>query len=130
MGVIWKYPAPGPSREHTEILMPHGAEVTHFDGRAIWVEVPNPDALNETRSFRVVGTGWDFDRGVCVGTAPMEDGFVWHLLDVSRIPFGGDRVLVPASRRLWTLERHGEPMVDPDGQPIVGTRKQIDRSIL
>jgi hypothetical protein len=87
--VVWKYELPEPGDHALEL--PFGAEVLSVacqgDRLCLWALV-EPDAPKELRRFRVLGTGWEFERAgrvKFVGTALMQDGaLVWHVFEVWR----------------------------------------------
>jgi hypothetical protein len=89
MRAIWRYTFPAaPGVYPTK--MPIGARVLHVrekrNGPTVWAEV-DPDAdILETRTFRVVATGEEFDGGWSyLGTAHTHDGaLVWHVMEELR----------------------------------------------
>jgi hypothetical protein len=81
MKTIHKYIVTGRS----DTPMPIGAKILHVDmqGRDfwIWAEV-NTDVRMETRTFEVVGTGWELDENMFyVGTC-FDNDFVWHIMEI------------------------------------------------
>lgn len=84
---IWKYPLT-PDRAPQCIEMQDGAEVLRVGGQRdrvyLWAKV-NPNAFKHTRTFLVIGTGWEFDDNNTryVGSAiVVDDRYVWHVYEV------------------------------------------------
>lgn len=82
---IWKYALP--VEGHVELRMPVGAEVLTVQsdelGILMWALV-EVDAQQETRSFRVLGTGNPITGpvGRYIGTTRTNHGrFVWHVFE-------------------------------------------------
>ncbi len=76
---IWKFSAV------QLVIMPKGAIIRYFGLQhgepTLWVEV-DPDAEQEGRQFRQIGTGHLFEVGsLYIGTW-FEGPFVWHLYEV------------------------------------------------
>lgn len=74
----------------TNLLLPVGAKVLCFDYQRgepyLWVQhVQNPgrpSVTKETRTFQIVGTGWEFPQPKqYIGTV-QQDGYVWHCYEV------------------------------------------------
>ena len=71
-----------------ELRIPAGAKVLHADcvGDSLfaWFLV-NPEAMNETRKFRVFGTGFEIPEDLnlkYIATAKMSDGvLIWHIFE-------------------------------------------------
>jgi hypothetical protein len=86
MKTIWKYPISlyGP----TELTMPANSHVVHFavqnDELVIWAEVALGVLPQETRTFRVVGTGHvaPLPYAEYVGTVQVGP-MVWHLYETT-----------------------------------------------
>ncbi len=75
--------------DRQELTMPAGAKIVHvalqYEEITLWYvfdtrKVGHPD----TRTFLIVGTGWDFveENVEHVGTVITDQGLVWHLFEV------------------------------------------------
>ena len=94
MRTVYKYSVPI-TDEDTRIAMPKNATIVHVGHQDIgihrgmvvtfWAEVPDTDVEEETRVFRVHGTGHPMPVGSAyVGTDLASDYLVWHLFEVDR----------------------------------------------
>ncbi len=87
---IWKYQIP--VKDEFKIEMPSGAQVLTVDTQSnqpcIWVMV-DPNALEEFRPFRLVGTGHpcnDVSADQYIGTFQVSGGaLVFHLFDARKL---------------------------------------------
>ena len=80
---IYKYPL---SSERCTHSIPHGARVlsvqTQGEQLCLWALV-DTDKVHETRTFRVIGTGWDVAGRFLdnfIGTA-QQGPYVWHIFE-------------------------------------------------
>jgi hypothetical protein len=83
MRAIWKFPLVWGGSQDVE--MPKGATVLTVQKQGmvatIWAIV-DPLAAKERRTFKVMGTGWQFDPDGLHYLATWQDGeFVWHLFE-------------------------------------------------
>jgi hypothetical protein len=85
---IYKYVFPY-SEMSMDIPMWETSKVVHVgrnpssDQVAVWVLHASHDPLDKGQAvnFTFVGTGWDFDSNLeHVGTAIIDDGYVWHVM--------------------------------------------------
>ena len=83
---VWKYPIP--LHDHLEMLLPSGAQVLKVECQheqpCLWALV-NPGAPEETRHFRIAGTGHVIiDKGLSfVSTFQMDGGaLVFHVFEI------------------------------------------------
>ena len=81
---IWKYSLETVDGDQA-VEMPAAASVVAVGSQrgclCIWVDVDAPSVANETRTFRVLGTGQRVpERFRHVGTAIIEP-FVWHVFE-------------------------------------------------
>ena len=89
MRAIWKFPIH--ATPAVAIKMPAGAEILSVQVQngepCVWAIV-DPEALSETRMFRVIGTGWEvesFDGLKFTGTFQLQGGsLVFHLFEVEQ----------------------------------------------
>lgn len=89
MKTIYKYEISG--EDYIEVVMPIGAQIIHFGkqglvGLYIWAIV-NTKLANETRRFRLIGTGHELNDELTpdnhIGTAMfMDDKLVYHLFEI------------------------------------------------
>lgn len=86
---IFKYPVLTENANQTEfvIKMPTGANILSFQTKNnepyIWAEVGSDSSQQESRSFKLVGTGIDFERKQSdryIATTQCGN-FVWHLYE-------------------------------------------------
>lgn len=91
MATVYKYPVP--LEGVFQLDLPKGARLLSFqaqrDEACLWALV-DPEALSETRSFRLAGTGHPIDmpaaRLAFVGTAQFRGGsLVFHLFEITAI---------------------------------------------
>lgn len=79
--VVYKYALPQLTSFALEL--PAGAEIVACgwqEGAVMWALV-DPDADTEVVRFRMLGTGWEYDRELQlrhIGTLQTPQGFVWH----------------------------------------------------
>lgn len=89
MRAVWKFDLP--MIDNPTIRMPAGAEILHIAEQAgrvrLWALV-DPDRFDESRSFRVAGTGHEIDDTHLshVGTFLMHDSIlVFHVFEIGRM---------------------------------------------
>lgn len=83
---IWKFPLEWDYGREAEVEMPKGAEILTLQVQhgipCLWARLC-PAREKVKRRFSVIGTGWDFDgAGAYVGTY-QQDGFVWHVFEIT-----------------------------------------------
>ena len=83
MRTIHKYIVTG----RNDIQMPFFAKILHVNMQGkdfcIWAEVDTEIEIEETRTFEVVGTGWELDENMFyVGTCLDSNSFVWHIMEI------------------------------------------------
>ena len=68
-----------------EVEIPKGGKIIHFgiqpSGLFIWVEHEVEQTETEMLTYRIEGTGWEFDKENMQHFKSLitDDGFVWHL---------------------------------------------------
>ena len=69
-----------------DVLMNEGAVIRAVgmqdDAIHAWAENPDGEPLTVTRTFRVIGTGWDVPDGTYLGTV-FDGPYVWHVYEVT-----------------------------------------------
>jgi len=86
-GRIFKYKISSSTSLQTEVPMREDAAIraVGMQGHEIcvWAETPSGDPFTVTRTFRVIGTGFDVpDPGAYIGTV-FDGPFVWHVYEVT-----------------------------------------------